>query len=263
MSCGSCPRLAGFRAPRATVDTTARAAILNHMVKFSDAAPRPHFCRAVRPDAARAGDAACRRAGSFGERACRAVCDVAAGGHEASRRVVRCRARRAHQDRARRRLPARRRADARRVRMAQPLRKVLVRAAVQPRRIFGRRRRKIMATQTATKPSLTLKRRLKAPPAKVFAAWTDPEKVKALDGAGRASKCCSVECDAARRRPLSLGDAGAERRRARRQRRLSRIRSRTRSSSSPGPGRRTPERESLVTVRDQARRRRHVADADA
>ncbi len=35
-----------------------------------------------------------------------------------------------------------------------------------------------MATQTATKPSLTLKRRLKAPPAKVFAAWTDPEKVK-------------------------------------------------------------------------------------
>ena len=28
-----------------------------------------------------------------------------------------------------------------------------------------------------TKPSLTLKRRLKAPPAKVFSAWTDPEKI--------------------------------------------------------------------------------------
>ncbi|MBC7052052.1 SRPBCC domain-containing protein, partial [Salmonella enterica subsp. enterica serovar Enteritidis] len=28
-----------------------------------------------------------------------------------------------------------------------------------------------------TKPSLTLKRRIKAPPAKVFSAWTDPEKV--------------------------------------------------------------------------------------
>ncbi|HEX5999724.1 MAG TPA: SRPBCC domain-containing protein [Hyphomicrobiaceae bacterium] len=28
-----------------------------------------------------------------------------------------------------------------------------------------------------TKPSLTLKRRLKAPPGKVFAAWTDPEKI--------------------------------------------------------------------------------------
>ena len=28
-----------------------------------------------------------------------------------------------------------------------------------------------------TKPSLTLKRRLKATPAQVFAAWTDPEKI--------------------------------------------------------------------------------------
>lgn len=29
----------------------------------------------------------------------------------------------------------------------------------------------------ATKPSLTLKRRLNAPPAKVYAAWTDPAKI--------------------------------------------------------------------------------------
>jgi len=35
-----------------------------------------------------------------------------------------------------------------------------------------------MATDTITKPSLTIKRRLNAPPAKVFAAWTDPEKMK-------------------------------------------------------------------------------------
>jgi len=28
-----------------------------------------------------------------------------------------------------------------------------------------------------TKPSLTLKRRLRAPPAKVFAAWTDPQEL--------------------------------------------------------------------------------------
>jgi uncharacterized protein YndB with AHSA1/START domain len=35
-----------------------------------------------------------------------------------------------------------------------------------------------MSTQTVTKPSLTLKRRFNAPPAKVFAAWTDPEKMK-------------------------------------------------------------------------------------
>ena len=30
---------------------------------------------------------------------------------------------------------------------------------------------------TATKPSLTIKRRFKTPPAKVFSAWTDPKKV--------------------------------------------------------------------------------------
>ncbi len=34
-----------------------------------------------------------------------------------------------------------------------------------------------MSVQSAVKPSLTLKRRLQAPPAKVFAAWTDPEKI--------------------------------------------------------------------------------------
>ena len=35
-----------------------------------------------------------------------------------------------------------------------------------------------MSTQSATKPSLTLKRRYNAPPAKVFSAWTDPEKLR-------------------------------------------------------------------------------------
>ncbi|HEY6831093.1 MAG TPA: SRPBCC domain-containing protein [Pseudolabrys sp.] len=35
-----------------------------------------------------------------------------------------------------------------------------------------------MATDLATKPSLTIKRRFNAPPAKVFAAWADPEKLK-------------------------------------------------------------------------------------
>jgi uncharacterized protein YndB with AHSA1/START domain len=33
------------------------------------------------------------------------------------------------------------------------------------------------ATTAAAKPSLTLKRRLNAPPAKVYAAWTDPKKI--------------------------------------------------------------------------------------
>ncbi len=51
-----------------------------------------------------------------------------------------------------------------------------------------------MATQTATKPSLTIKRRLKAAPARVFAAWTDPEKVKHWMGPGEV-KLVSAECD--------------------------------------------------------------------
>ena len=51
-----------------------------------------------------------------------------------------------------------------------------------------------MATEAATKPSLTLKRRLKASPAKVFAAWTDPEKVKVWMGPGGV-KVLRVECD--------------------------------------------------------------------
>jgi len=37
---------------------------------------------------------------------------------------------------------------------------------------------------TATKPSLTIKRRFNAPPAQVFAAWTDPDKIKRWMGPG-------------------------------------------------------------------------------
>ncbi len=53
---------------------------------------------------------------------------------------------------------------------------------------------KVMATATATKPSLTIKRRFKAPPAKVYAAWTDPDKVKGWIGPGE-TKAKSVESD--------------------------------------------------------------------
>ena len=42
---------------------------------------------------------------------------------------------------------------------------------------------------TPPQPSLTIKRRLNAPPAKVYAAWTDPEKL-ALDGPARSARCC-------------------------------------------------------------------------
>jgi uncharacterized protein YndB with AHSA1/START domain len=41
-----------------------------------------------------------------------------------------------------------------------------------------------MSVDAAVKPSLTVKRRFRAPPAKVFAAWTDPEKVKGWMGPG-------------------------------------------------------------------------------
>jgi uncharacterized protein YndB with AHSA1/START domain len=44
-----------------------------------------------------------------------------------------------------------------------------------------------MDVRSPVKPSLTLKRRLKASPAKVFAAWTDPEKVKRWMGPGPAT----------------------------------------------------------------------------
>ncbi len=39
---------------------------------------------------------------------------------------------------------------------------------------------------TDVKPSLTLKRRINAPPAKVFKAWTEPEQIKRWFGPGQA-----------------------------------------------------------------------------
>jgi uncharacterized protein YndB with AHSA1/START domain len=50
------------------------------------------------------------------------------------------------------------------------------------------------ATKPISKPSLTLKRHLKATPDKVFAAWTDPEKVKRWMGPGDVT-VQSVETD--------------------------------------------------------------------
>ena len=44
------------------------------------------------------------------------------------------------------------------------------------------------------KPSLTIKRRFNAPPEKVFAAWTDPEKVKRWMGPGEV-KVLRAESD--------------------------------------------------------------------
>ncbi len=52
-----------------------------------------------------------------------------------------------------------------------------------------------MSTTTAVNPSLTIKRRFKAAPEKVFAAWIDPEKVKRWMGPGEV-KVLSAESDA-------------------------------------------------------------------
>jgi uncharacterized protein YndB with AHSA1/START domain len=51
-----------------------------------------------------------------------------------------------------------------------------------------------MATETITKPSLTIKRRLNAPPAQVFAAWIDPDKVMKWMGPGEI-KAAHADCD--------------------------------------------------------------------
>jgi uncharacterized protein YndB with AHSA1/START domain len=45
--------------------------------------------------------------------------------------------------------------------------------------------------KSATKPSLTIKRRFNAAPAKVYAAWTDPEKMSRWLGPGNVIR---VEC---------------------------------------------------------------------
>jgi uncharacterized protein YndB with AHSA1/START domain len=52
-----------------------------------------------------------------------------------------------------------------------------------------------MSTAVVTKPSLTIKRRFNAAPSKVFAAWTDPEKLKHWFGPGPVT-CHRAEFDA-------------------------------------------------------------------
>lgn len=51
-----------------------------------------------------------------------------------------------------------------------------------------------MSTAVAVKPSLTIKRRFNAPPAKVFSAWIEPEKVKRWMGPGEV-KAVLAEID--------------------------------------------------------------------
>jgi uncharacterized protein YndB with AHSA1/START domain len=49
-----------------------------------------------------------------------------------------------------------------------------------------------MSTATVAKPSLTIKRHFKASPAKVFSAWTDPQKIMQWFGPG-GTQCIHAE----------------------------------------------------------------------
>ena len=51
-----------------------------------------------------------------------------------------------------------------------------------------------LAEPGPTKPSLTIKRRLKAPPAKVYSAWTDPKKIAHWSGPS-GGETLSAEAD--------------------------------------------------------------------
>ena len=53
----------------------------------------------------------------------------------------------------------------------------------------------ICPTKPLEKPSLTLKRRINAPPAKIFAAWTDPEKLAQVGPADTVAGSASAELE--------------------------------------------------------------------
>src|SRR5262249_7105368 len=111
---------------------------------------------------------------SFRHRTRAAAAHVAARGDEAPRGALRGRADRAPENRSHRGVRTGRDPDGAGRGLAQPLPALLVRTSRSSRRI---RRGECMSTAVATRPSLTLKRRLNAPPAKVYQAWTDPQKM--------------------------------------------------------------------------------------
>ena len=66
-----------------------------------------------------------------------------------------------------------------------------------------------MATVTPPNPASPSSADSTRAPAKVFAAWTDPEKLKRWMGPGEVEPLLA-EADRARRRPLPHRDASAE-----------------------------------------------------
>src|SRR6185503_21027058 len=105
---------------------------------------------------------------------------IAARHHEAPRRAVRRGPDHPQQGRPNRHLPNHPGADGASDELARPLRALLDRATRSARRISGGR-------PMATKPSLVLKRRIKAAPEKVYEAWTKPEQMTHWWGGGSAN----------------------------------------------------------------------------
>src|SRR5260221_7325669 len=104
---------------------------------------------------------------------------AAARDHEASRRFVGRRPDRARQDRPHRGVPPDRQADGAGDGLAQSLSALLVGKPRPPCCFCGGRKMatKSSAAADVTRPSLSFKRRLNAPPAKVYAAWFAPKKI--------------------------------------------------------------------------------------
>ena len=181
----------------------------------------------------------------------RAVRGVAAGGHEASRRAGARRPDRAREERPHRALPPARRRRWKPPCSGCPLRALLDRTARSPGRFRG-------GGTMLTKPSLTLKRRLKATPAQVFSAWTDPEKIVHWFGPNETmAGSVRAEMDVRVGRPLphELQDRG--RRAPRGRRRLPR--GRARQPAGVHLGLALDARARVARHRDRGRgRRRHA-----
>ena len=97
------------------------------------------------------------------------------------------------------------------------------------------------------RPSLTLRRRMNAPPAKVYEAWTDAKKISHWFGP-RERRSIARYDGRARRRALPYRPSWTRRRGTRRGRHLPRGGAANESWYSLWAWRTTPERESLVTI---------------
>src|SRR5262249_19814895 len=106
-----------------------------------------------------------------------------------SRRAVGSWTHHAREGGAHRVVPPARRADAAGGRMAQPIPALLERKSRPIGRLPGGRH---MSTITAVKPSLTIRRRFKASPERVYNAWTEPAQVARWFGPGGVTVLESV-----------------------------------------------------------------------